>query len=50
MRHNGKVAVCVGSATGMGAQVVRRLASEGATVVVGDINLAAAEDLIEEVK
>ena len=50
MRHDGKVAVCIGSATGMGAQVARRLASEGAVVVVGDINLTAAEDLIDGIK
>jgi NAD(P)-dependent dehydrogenase (short-subunit alcohol dehydrogenase family) len=50
MRHEGKVAVCIGSATGMGAQTARRLASEGAAVVVGDINLAAAEDLVEGIR
>jgi len=48
-RHAGKVAVCVGSATGMGAQSALRLASEGAKVVVGDINMEAATALIERI-
>jgi NAD(P)-dependent dehydrogenase (short-subunit alcohol dehydrogenase family) len=49
VRYEGKVAVCVGSATGMGAECARRLASEGAAVVIGDINLAAAEALASSI-
>jgi NAD(P)-dependent dehydrogenase (short-subunit alcohol dehydrogenase family) len=49
VRHQGKVAVCVGSATGMGAETAARLASEGAKVVIGDVNLAAAEKLVETI-
>ena len=49
-RHTGKVAVCAGSATGMGAECAFRLATEGAKVVVGDINLTAAEALVERIK
>ena len=41
-RHQGKVALCAGSATGMGAMTARRLASEGATVIVADVNEAGA--------
>ncbi len=48
-RHAGKVAVCVGSATGMGAQSAFRLACEGAKVVVGDINMEAAAKLVERI-
>jgi NAD(P)-dependent dehydrogenase (short-subunit alcohol dehydrogenase family) len=48
-RHAGKVAVCVGSATGMGAESAFRLACEGAVVVVGDINMAAANLLVERI-
>ncbi len=49
-RHEGKVALCAGSATGMGAMTARRLASEGATVVVADVNEAGAATLIESIK
>jgi NAD(P)-dependent dehydrogenase (short-subunit alcohol dehydrogenase family) len=38
-----KVAVVAGGASGMGAETAQRLASEGARVVVGDINAAGAE-------
>ncbi len=48
-KHAGKVAVCVGSATGMGAESAFRLASEGASVVIGDINMAAAEKLVDRI-
>jgi len=49
-RHQGKVALCAGSATGMGAMSARRLASEGAKVVVADINEAGAQALIESIR
>jgi NAD(P)-dependent dehydrogenase (short-subunit alcohol dehydrogenase family) len=49
-RHTGKVAVCAGSATGMGAESAFRLAQEGAKVIVGDINLDAAEALVERIR
>lgn len=49
-RHTGKVAVCAGSATGMGAETAFRLAMEGAAVTVGDINLDAAETLVERIR
>ncbi|HLG86840.1 MAG TPA: SDR family oxidoreductase [Alphaproteobacteria bacterium] len=40
---SGKVAIVAGGATGIGAATALRLATEGATVVVGDINIADAE-------
>ena len=43
-RHDGKVALCAGSATGMGAMTARRLASEGAKVVVADVNEAGMRE------
>ena len=38
-----KVAIVAGAATGLGAASARRLAQEGTRVVVGDVNLAGAE-------
>jgi NAD(P)-dependent dehydrogenase (short-subunit alcohol dehydrogenase family) len=49
-RHAGKVAVCAGSATGMGAESAFRLAQEGAKVVLGDINMDAANAVINRIK
>src|SRR5262245_25745035 len=49
-RHEGRVAVCAGSATGMGAETARRLAAEGASVVIGDVNLAAAKTVVSEIE
>jgi NAD(P)-dependent dehydrogenase (short-subunit alcohol dehydrogenase family) len=39
----GQVAIVTGGARGIGAAVVRRLAVDGATVVIADIDLATAE-------
>jgi NAD(P)-dependent dehydrogenase (short-subunit alcohol dehydrogenase family) len=41
-RLEGKVAVVAGGATGLGAATSRRLAAEGAAVVIGDTNLEGA--------
>jgi NAD(P)-dependent dehydrogenase (short-subunit alcohol dehydrogenase family) len=49
-RHDGKVALCAGSATGMGAQTALRLGREGARVVIGDVNLAGAQKMIDQIK
>lgn len=49
-RHDGKVVVCAGSATGMGAETALRLGGEGAKVVIGDLNLAGAESVIGKIK
>ena len=45
----GKVFLCAGSATGIGAECARRLGREGARIVVGDINLPGARAVIEEI-
>jgi 3-oxoacyl-[acyl-carrier protein] reductase len=44
MRFQGKTAVVTGGAKGIGAATARRLADEGATVVVADFDEAAAQE------
>lgn len=44
-----QVAVVTGGAQGLGAAIVRRLADEGAHVLVADLNLAGAQATAEEV-
>lgn len=48
-RLEGKVAVVAGGGNGIGAASSKRLAAEGATVVVGDINVAAAATVAGEI-
>lgn len=45
MRFENTVLFATGGASGLGAATARRFADEGAKVVVGDINSAAAKDL-----
>jgi NAD(P)-dependent dehydrogenase (short-subunit alcohol dehydrogenase family) len=45
---DGQVAIVTGGARGIGAAVVRRLATDGATVVIADIDLPAAETTAAE--
>ena len=49
-RFEDKVAVVTGAAGGIGSAIARRLAAEGALVVVTDVNEAAANDVVDEVK
>jgi NAD(P)-dependent dehydrogenase (short-subunit alcohol dehydrogenase family) len=44
-RLQGKVAVIAGGATGIGAACARRYSAEGARVVIGDLNIGAAQQL-----
>jgi NAD(P)-dependent dehydrogenase (short-subunit alcohol dehydrogenase family) len=46
----GRVAIVTGGARGIGAAVVRRLASDGASVVVADIDVDAAESVAVAVR
>jgi NAD(P)-dependent dehydrogenase (short-subunit alcohol dehydrogenase family) len=50
MRLAGKKILVIGGATGIGAATVRRLTSEGARVFLGDLNLASADKLAEEIR
>jgi 2-dehydro-3-deoxy-L-rhamnonate dehydrogenase (NAD+) len=49
MRFEGQSAIVTGSARGIGAAIARRLASEGASVMVADIDQAAAEAAAAEI-
>src|SRR5436305_1033572 len=49
MRFQGKTAVVTGGAKGIGAATARRLASEGATVIVADFDESSAEQTAEEI-
>ena len=49
MRLDGKTAIVTGGASGFGAGIVRKFASEGALVLIADINGAAAEAMAAEI-
>lgn len=49
-RFTGKVAIVTGGAAGIGEATVRSLAKEGAKVVVADINAAAGQVVVAEIK
>ena len=42
-RLSGKTALITGAARGLGAQIARRFAEEGARVIVNDLSLDAAQ-------
>lgn len=46
----GKVALVTGGAMGMGEAISYRLAESGAAVMIGDINLSAANEAVKEIK
>ncbi|MGD2148265.1 MAG: SDR family NAD(P)-dependent oxidoreductase, partial [Anaerolineae bacterium] len=45
-----RVAIVTGGAQGLGAAICRRLASEGADVVVSDLNLEGAREVAQEIQ
>lgn len=48
-RLQGKTALVTGAARGLGAQIARRMAEEGARVVVNDVSLAAARSTADAI-
>lgn len=48
-RLTGKALLVAGGATGIGAAVSSRLASEGARVCIGDVNLDAAQETVDRI-
>ena len=49
MRLKGKTALITGAARGLGAAIAQRFAGEGATVIVNDVNFAAARATAERI-
>ncbi len=48
-RFDGKVAIVTGGGSGIGAEISRELAAEGAAVVVTDIRLDAAQGVVDQI-
>ena len=49
MRFQGKIALVTGAARGVGKATVTRFSQEGATVVINDIDLKAADSLAQQI-
>jgi Dehydrogenases with different specificities (related to short-chain alcohol dehydrogenases) len=50
MRLHNKVALITGAATGIGAAIAKRFATEGASIIVGDVNVVEAERVAAEIR
>jgi NAD(P)-dependent dehydrogenase (short-subunit alcohol dehydrogenase family) len=49
MRLDGKIAVVTGAASGIGLAVAKRLAAEGAQIVIGDRNADGLRDAVQAI-
>src|SRR3954454_21365457 len=49
-RLAGQVAIVTGGATGIGGATARRLAEEGARVLIADVNLQVANENVDRIK
>jgi 3-hydroxybutyrate dehydrogenase len=49
-RFDGRIAIITGAASGIGKEIARRFAAEGAVPVIADLNLEAARATAEEIK
>jgi NAD(P)-dependent dehydrogenase (short-subunit alcohol dehydrogenase family) len=50
MRLSNKIAIVTGGATGIGGATTRRLAEEGARVLIADINVPLAQEQVERIR
>ena len=50
MKLDNKVAIITGAASGMGKAIAIRFAGEGAKVVLSDINRAALDEVVEQLR
>jgi NAD(P)-dependent dehydrogenase (short-subunit alcohol dehydrogenase family) len=50
MRLNGKTAIVTGAASGIGSAIARKFAVEGASVVIGDLNAKAIQELANDLE
>jgi 3-hydroxybutyrate dehydrogenase len=49
-RFDGRIAIVTGAASGIGKEIARRFAAEGAVPVIADLNLEAARATAEEIR